>query len=46
MGEASGRFDRQLFTLKLSELSREMQPKAIAANRQAGAQSREQDQSG
>ena len=40
MGEASGRFDRQLFTLKLSELSREMQPKAIAANRQAGAQSR------
>jgi hypothetical protein len=40
MGKASQRFDRQLFTLKLSELSREMQPKAIAADRRARAQSR------
>src|SRR5882762_4884869 len=32
----SQKFDRELFTLKLSELSREMQVKSVASNRRAG----------
>jgi len=36
MGTASQRFDRELFTLKLLELSREMQIKSVASDRRAG----------
>jgi hypothetical protein len=36
MGTASQRFDRILFTLKLSELSHQMQIKSVASDRRAG----------
>lgn len=40
MGRASQEFDRQLFTLKLSELSQQMQIKSVASDRKAGAEVR------
>jgi hypothetical protein len=40
MGRASQRFDRQTFTLKLSELSDEMQTKSVASDKKASAASR------
>ena len=40
MGRTSQRFDRQLFTDKLSELSHEMQAKSVASNRKAGVAAR------
>jgi len=41
MGRASQKFDQELFTLKLSELSSEMQIKSEASDRKAGVASRE-----
>jgi hypothetical protein len=40
MGRASQKFDRQLFTLKLAELSRQMQTKSAAPDGKAGVASR------
>jgi hypothetical protein len=41
MGSPSQRFDRQLFTDKLKELSHQMQTKSMASDRKAGVASRE-----
>jgi hypothetical protein len=41
MGRASEKFDRQLFTLKLAELSRQMQIKSVASDSKARVVSRE-----
>jgi hypothetical protein len=41
MGRASQEFDRQLFTLKLSKLSSQMQIKSVASDRKANVASRE-----
>jgi hypothetical protein len=41
MGRASQKFDRQLFTLKLSELAYQMQMKGVASDTKAGAVYRE-----
>jgi hypothetical protein len=41
MGRASQDFDRQLFILKLSELSRQMQIRSVAADRKAAVAPRE-----
>jgi hypothetical protein len=40
MGRASQKFDRQLFTLKLAELSRQMQIRSAAPDGKAGVASR------
>jgi hypothetical protein len=40
MARASQKFDRQLFTLKLSQLSGEMQTKSVASDKKASAASR------
>jgi hypothetical protein len=45
MGRASQKFDRQLFTLKLSELSRQMQIKSVASDSKARVASRERGNS-
>ena len=45
MGRASQKFDRQLFTLKLAELSRQMQIKSAASDRKAVVASRERGNS-
>jgi hypothetical protein len=41
MGRASQKFDRQLFTLKLSELSHQMQIRSVASDGKEGVASRE-----
>ena len=44
MDRASQKFDRQLFTLKLAELSRQIHIKSVASDRKAHVASREKEE--